>query len=73
MRKTFLLDEVDCPNCAGKLERAVLKIKGVQSATVNFFAQKLIVEADDEDFTAIAEQIITVSKKALPDCKVTLQ
>ena len=70
MKKTFLLDEVDCPNCASKLERAVLKIDGVQNATINFFAQKLIVEADNDD---VCQKVIAVAKKALPDCKVTVQ
>ncbi len=73
MKKTFLLDEVDCPNCASKLERAVLKIDGVQNATINFFAQKLIVEADESNFDDIHNQVISVAKKVLPDCKVTLQ
>ncbi len=73
MKKTFLLDEVDCPNCAAKLERAVSKIDGVDSATINFFAQKLIVEVQEQYSDTVHSRIIAVAKKVLPDCKVTLQ
>ena len=46
MKKTFSLDNLDCANCAAKMEKAISKIDGVQSATVSFFAQKLVVDAD---------------------------
>ena len=72
MKKTFLLDEIDCANCAVKFERAVNEIDGVQSATVNFFAQKLILEADDDKFDAIVKQVVKVAKKVVPDCEIVL-
>jgi len=72
MKKTFLLDEIDCANCAAKFERAVNDIDGVKSATVNFFAQKLILEADDDRFDAIVKQVVKVAKKVVPDCEIVL-
>ncbi len=72
MKKTFLLDEIDCANCAAKFERAVNEIDGVQSATVNFFAQKLILEADDDKFDAVVKQVVKVAKKVVPDCEIVL-
>ena len=72
MKKTFVLDEIDCANCAAKFERAVNDIDGVQSATVNFFAQKLILEADDGNFDAIVKQVVKVAKKVVPDCEIVL-
>ena len=67
MKKTYLLDEIDCPNCAAKLEDAVSKIQGVKAAAVNFFAQKLIVEADDEK---VFEAAVATVRKMFPDCEV---
>lgn len=72
MKKVFVLDEIDCANCASKLERAVADIEGVASATVNFFAQKLIVEMDDEKQDAITKAIIKAAKKVVPDCDIIL-
>ncbi len=48
--------EVDCANCAAKIERDINKIKGVKEATVNFMTQKLILDADDEKFDEILEE-----------------
>ena len=70
MKKTYLLDEIDCPNCASKLENAIKKVEGVENATVNFFAQKLIVEAQDSQFDAVMEKVLKVIKKMEPDCEV---
>lgn len=70
MKKTYLLDEIDCPNCAAKLENAIKKVEGVENATVNFFAQKLIVEAQDSQFDAVMEKVLKVIKKMEPDCEV---
>ncbi|MBR3720444.1 MAG: cation transporter, partial [Clostridia bacterium] len=48
MKKVFELDEVDCANCARKMQEAVAKIDGVDSVTVNFFTQKMTLEAADD-------------------------
>lgn len=72
MKKTFILDEIDCANCASKLERAVADIDGVSKATVNFFAQKLIVEMDESKQDAITKAIVKAAKKIDPDCDVIL-
>ena len=52
MKKTFAMQDLDCANCAAKMEKAILKIDGVTSATVSFFAQKLVLEAEDDRFEA---------------------
>ena len=49
MKKRYKF-EVDCANCAAKVEEAVKKIDGVNDATVNFMAQKLVLDADDARF-----------------------
>ena len=70
MKKKFKLDEVDCANCAAKMEEAIKKIDGVQDASVNFLTQKLTLEADDERFDAILDEACKVIAKVESDCEV---
>lgn len=72
MRKTFKLEDLDCANCAAKLERAISEIDGVTRASVSFIAQKMIVEADDADMDKIISAIPKAAKKAVPDCTVII-
>ena len=53
MKKTFNLTDLDCANCAAKMEAAVLKIEGVKAAQVSFLTQKMTVEAEEADFDRI--------------------
>ena len=50
MKKTIMIKNLDCANCAAKLESKINKIKKVDNAVVNFLTQKIIVEAKEEDF-----------------------
>lgn len=72
MKKTFLLEDLDCANCALKMENAIKKIDGVESASVSFMTQKLTVEADDSRFDEIVKEIVKVCKKVEPDCVIKL-
>lgn len=70
MKKTFKID-VDCPNCAIKMEDAIKKTNGVKSAIINYMAQKLIVEIDDNDnFSLIMKNILKNCKKVDSDCEI---
>ena len=53
MKKKFKLQDLDCANCAAKMEEAIKKIEGVSDATVSFMAQKMTIEADDSSFDEI--------------------
>ena len=64
--------EIDCANCAAKVEEAVKKIDGVNDATVNFMAQKMVLDADDARFDEILQEVIAVAKKVEPDCELYL-
>ena len=57
MKKKFKI-EVDCANCAAKMEEAVKKVEGVTDATVSFMTQKLAIEADDSRFDAIMAEVV---------------
>ena len=70
MRKVYKLKDLDCANCAAKMETAIKKIDGVQSATVNFLSQKLTVEADEAVFEDVLKKIAKAIKKIEPNCKI---
>ena len=70
MKKTYMLEDLDCANCAAKMEEAVKKIDGVKFASVNFLAQKMTLEADDEAFDEIFKKAIKTIKHVEPDCRV---
>lgn len=70
MKKTYKI-EVDCANCANLMENAARKTSGVQSATVNFMTQKMIVEFEESsDVKAVMKNVIKACKKVEPDCEV---
>ena len=73
MKKTFTMIDLDCANCAAKMEKAILKIEGVKSATVSFFAQKLVLEADDECFDDALRAACEAVRRVDPECKVVLR
>ncbi len=72
MKKTFKIEDLDCPNCAAKLEKAISGIEGVTRASVSFIAGKMIVEAEDGDMDAVIAAIPAVAKKTIPDCTVVI-
>ena len=72
MKKTFKMEELDCAHCAAKMEDAIRKIKGVQNVTINFMAQKLILEAEDSQFADVLRQAVKACKKVEPDCTIVL-
>ena len=71
MKKRFKF-EVDCANCAAKVEEAVKKLDGVHDAPVNFMAQQLVLDADDARFDEILKEVVAVAKKVEPDCELYL-
>ena len=72
MKKTYRID-VDCANCANKMEEAARKTAGVSAATVNFMALKMIVEFDEgQDPRAVTEQVRKNCKRVEDDCEIFL-
>ena len=70
MRKAFKLQDLDCANCAAKMENAISNIDGVKSATVSFMTQKLVIEADDDCFDAVLDEAQRACSKIEPDCVI---
>ena len=73
MKKKFKLEDLDCANCAAKMEEAIKKIPGVNDANVSFMTQKMKVEfADGSDEKAIMENVVKACKKVEDDCEIYL-
>lgn len=72
MKKKFKLEDLDCANCAAKMEDAIKKIAGVNDANVSFMAQKMTIEAEDEKFDEIMKKVVAVCAKVEPDCRILL-
>ena len=72
MKKQYKMENLDCANCAAKMEAAIQKLEGVRSASVSFMAQKLTLEADEARLDEIMKQVVRVCKKVEPDCVIRL-
>ena len=70
MRKACKLQDLDCANCAAKMENAIKNIEGVKSASISFMTQKLVLEADDDRFEAVLDEAQRACKKFEPDCVI---
>ena len=70
MKKTFKLIDLDCANCAAKMENAIKKLPGVTDATVSFLPQKMPIEAEDVD--AVMKDVVKACRKVEPDCEIVL-
>ena len=71
MKKTYKI-EVDCANCAAKIETAVKALPGVKNASVSFMAQKMLLEADDDAFDEVLKAAVQTAKKVEPDFEIEL-
>lgn len=71
MKKKFSI-EVDCANCAAKMEAAIQKIEGVRSASVSFMTQKLAVDIEDDRFDAAMAEIVKTCKRVDSDFEIEL-
>ena len=72
MRKSYRLDEIDCANCARKLQEELAKLDGVEKVHVNFLAQKLTLVADDARFDEIVRQAAEICHRVEPDCTLDI-
>ena len=72
MKKKFKLTDLDCANCAAKMEDAIKKIDGVADANVSFMTQKMTIEADDARFDEIMKEVVEVCNNVEPDCIINM-
>ncbi len=70
MKKAYKI-EVDCANCADKMERAANGVNGVKSAVVSYMALKMTVEFEDgADAASVMREVLRVCRRIEPDCEI---
>ena len=72
VKKVYRLQDLDCANCAAKMERAIAKIDGVKAVSVAFMTQRLSIEAEESEMDSIMEKAVKICKKVEPDCQIKL-
>lgn len=73
MKKVFKLIDLDCANCAAKMENGIKELEGVQDCTVSFMAQKMTLVADDDKFDDIVKKAVKLCRKIEPDCEIVVK
>ena len=70
MKKVFKMLDLDCANCAAKMENAIRKIEGVEECSVNFMMQKLTIVCAEEKLEEIMQKAAAACRKIEPDCRI---
>lgn len=70
MKRSFKLSDLDCANCAAKMEAAINKLDAVDNATINFMSQRLTIEAAEDKFDDVLDQAQKAINKVERDCKI---
>lgn len=73
MKKVFQMEDLDCANCAAKMEEAVRRIPGVTYVSISFMSQRMTLEAEDERFDEIAKLAARACARVDDDCRVILK
>lgn len=69
MKKVYKLVDLDCANCAAKMEEGARKVEGVKSCSISFMTQRMTIETEG-DHEKIMDAVEKTMKKVEPDCKV---
>lgn len=70
MKSTYKIKGIDCANCAAQLENAINKIEGVESASISFMAERMVIEYEDRNKEEIIKNIKNVIKREEPDATI---
>ena len=68
MKKVYLMENLECAHCASKMEQAIGKLEGVESVSVSFLTQKIILNAEESKLEQIITEAQKICKKIEPDC-----
>ena len=71
MKRSYKLEELDCANCAAKMEAAINKLEGVEECTISFMLQRMNITADDLD--EVLPRVQEAISKVEPDCKIVMK
>ena len=73
MKKIYKLEDLDCAHCAAKMEKAIAKLSGVESASISFLSQKLTITfAEGAEIDSVMKEAAAICKKIEPDCRIIL-
>lgn len=73
MKKTFKLIDLDCANCAAKMENGIKKLDGVKDASVSFMAQRMTIESEDGvDMDELMQRVKKLCRRIEPDCEIVM-
>ncbi|MBQ7649528.1 MAG: cation transporter [Victivallales bacterium] len=72
MKKRYKMKNLDCANCAAKIEERIKRIPGVADASVSFTLQRLTLDAPEEKLEQLLPEVLKIVKAIEPDCSVTL-
>lgn len=72
MKKVYKMQDLDCANCAAKMENAIRKIEGVEECTISFMTQRLTIVCAEEKLEEIMKKAVAACKKVEPDCTILL-
>lgn len=70
MKKTYILEDLDCAHCAQKIQDSVAKLDGVKKCTVTFLTQKMVIEAAEDQADSLTKEIKKIVKSYEPDVTV---
>lgn len=73
MKKTYIIEDLCCANCANKIETEIKNLDGVTSASLNFIAQKLFVEFEERIADTITASVVKIATKVEPDVSIEEQ
>ena len=72
MKKTWIIEDLDCAHCAMKMQEGIAKIAGVSAVSVNFLSGRLTIEAEEGELDRIIREAVKICKKIEPDCRIVL-
>ena len=70
MKKLFKIKGIDCANCAAHLEERIKKVEGVESASISFFTEKMIIECSEENIDEVMKNIEKIVRREEPDATI---
>lgn len=70
MKRSFKLEGLECANCAQKMEDAISKLDGVDSARINFMVSKLTIEADNSALDQVLDEAQSICSKYESECLI---
>ncbi len=73
MRRIFEMEDLDCANCAAKMEDAIRKIEGVTYVSISFMAQRMTLEAEDAVFEEVVKKAAKAVKRVDGDCRLVVK